>query len=80
MSSTVDIKLIDFYYKEGLRQFHCLNTIPVTKGGLSGKKIIPLIKKKYPDTYIIKYHKLGADSFSFSIHLEPIIYIKVYIK
>lgn len=85
LSPTVDIKLIDFYYKEGFRQFHCLNTIPVSKGGLSGKKImeinkkiIPLVKKKYPDTYIIagggitsiddiiKYHKLGANSFSFS--------------
>ena len=85
LSPTVDIKLIDFYYKEGFRQFHCLNTIPVSKGGLSGKKImeinkkiIPLIKKKYPDTHIIAgggitsiedikmYRELGADSFSFS--------------
>jgi len=51
---------IDEYYKIGFRQFHCCNTIPIDKGGLSGPKLIPYvsnqikyIKKKYPETIVI---------------------------
>ena len=36
LSPTVDMKLVDNYYKQGFRQFHCSNTIPVKEGGLSG--------------------------------------------
>lgn len=50
----VEVKLVDFYYKEGFRQFHCSNTIPVPEGGLSGKKVkemnkylIPALREKY---------------------------------
>jgi len=60
LSPLCDISLVDDYYKQGFRQFHCCNTIPIDKGGLSGKSIIPYstslisdIKKKYPDTKII---------------------------
>lgn len=34
------------YYKQGFRQFHCCNTIPIENGGLSGKSIIPYTNKK----------------------------------
>lgn len=60
VSPLTDIKLIDKYYQQGFRQFHCSNTIPVKEGGLSGKNImkynrflIPEIKNKYKDTIII---------------------------
>ena len=62
VSPTVDMKLIDSYYKQGFRQFHCSNTVPLStgEGGLSGKCImnfnrtlIPEIKIRYPDTTII---------------------------
>lgn len=53
-------ELIDNYYKQGFRQFHCSNTIPVKEGGLSGKsiiyyneKIIAHLSKKYKDIEII---------------------------
>ena len=53
-------ELIDEYYKQGFRQFHCSNTIPVKEGGLSGKSLIsynnPLIKNiksKYKDIEVI---------------------------
>ena len=55
-----DEKLIDNFYKEGFRQFHCSNTLPTPTGGLSGptlrpytKNIVTYIKKKYPDTIVI---------------------------
>jgi len=35
------MKLVNNYYKQGFRQFHCSNTIPVKEGGLSGTAIIP---------------------------------------
>ena len=60
LSPTCDTKLIDDYYKQGFRQFHCSNTIPVKEGGLSGKSIIPYsnnlikyINTNYKDTEII---------------------------
>ena len=60
LSPTVDLRLIDEFYKLGFKQFHCSNTIPVNEGGLSGKSIIPYnkklisyIKKNYKDTTII---------------------------
>ena len=60
LSPICDDKLIDKYYKEGFRQFHCSNTLPVRYGGLSGPSLIPYttrivkyIKKHYPDTIVI---------------------------
>lgn len=60
ISPVCDKKLIDQYYKEGFRQFHCSNTVPIDEGGLSGKSVmmhnqslIPYIKQKYPDVTII---------------------------
>lgn len=51
---------IDHYYKQGFRQFHCSNTIPVKEGGLSGKALMPftkekinIIKTKYKDSQVI---------------------------
>lgn len=48
------------YYKEGFRQFHLSNTLPIKEGGLSGPKLIPytsknikFIKKYYNDCTII---------------------------
>ena len=60
LSPLVDTKLIDSYYKQGFRQFHCSNTIPIKKGGLSGQSIIPhntrlinYIKNQYDDVIVI---------------------------
>ena len=60
LSPITDTLLIDSYYKDGFRQFHCSNTLPVKDGGLSGptlkeynKKLISYIKDKYPDTIVI---------------------------
>ena len=60
LSPTTDINLVDSYYKQGFRQFHCSNTIPIKEGGLSGKSLIPYnnklisnIKSKYNDVEII---------------------------
>lgn len=47
------------YYELGFRQFHCCNTLPVEKGGLSGPALIPYVSnmikliKRYNDTIII---------------------------
>jgi len=53
-------EIIDEYYKQGFRQFHCSNTLPTPTGGLSGPALIPYttnlvyyIKKKYPETEVI---------------------------
>tara|TARA_B110000305_G_scaffold173709_1_gene192034 strand:+ start:5586 stop:6293 length:708 start_codon:yes stop_codon:yes gene_type:complete len=53
-------KEIDNYYNMGFRQFHCCNTIPIERGGLSGSSLIPYttskikyINEKYSDTEII---------------------------
>ena len=34
------------YYKQGFRQFHCSNTLPVKNGGLSGSSLIPYTSDK----------------------------------
>ena len=51
---------IDKLYKNGFKQFHCCNTVPVKEGGLSGPSVIPYtvkkmdyIKTKYHDTTVI---------------------------
>ncbi len=60
LSPTCDKKLIDSYYNQGFRQFHCSNTLKVREGGLSGRKLIPYttniikyIKNKYNDVEVI---------------------------
>ena len=59
LSPTCDTRLIDNYYKQGFRQFHCSNTLKTIQGGISGVTLIPytnnLIKylKKYNDVEII---------------------------
>jgi len=60
LSPLADMKLVDRYYQQGFRQFHCSNTIPVEEGGLSGASIIPstsyflkAIKDTYTDVEII---------------------------
>ncbi len=60
LSPNTNTKLIDNFYNQGFRQFHCCNTIPIDKGGLSGKSIIPYshnlinyIDNKYKDVEII---------------------------
>ncbi len=59
LSPLCDTKLIDNYYKQGFRQFHCSNTLRTIHGGVSGVSLIPhtnnLIKylKKYDDVEII---------------------------
>ena len=60
LSPHTDMSLIDKYYKQGFRQFHCCNTLPTIYGGLSGIsiqhysfKLIMEIKNKYPDTIIV---------------------------
>ena len=62
LSPNVDNKLIESYYQQGFRQFHCSNTIALKdgSGGLSGpalkkynSKIIPYIKKNYQKTTVI---------------------------
>lgn len=60
LSPTTEMKLIDNYYSQGFRQFHCTNTFPTKYGGLSGQFLIPYstklvsnIKNKYKDTTVI---------------------------
>lgn len=59
LSPETDKSLIDSYYKQGFRQFHCSNTLSSKRGGVSGKVLIPytndLVKyiKRYNDTTII---------------------------
>jgi dihydroorotate dehydrogenase len=55
LSPNTDTKLIDNYYNQGFRQFHCSNTIPINKGGLSGKSIMPF------SHFMIKYLKDNYD-------------------
>ena len=55
LSPNIDTKLIDNYYNQGFRQFHCSNTIPIDKGGLSGKSIMPF------SHFMIKYLKDNYD-------------------
>jgi dihydroorotate dehydrogenase len=60
LSPKTDTQTIDTFYKQGFRQFHCSNTIPIKEGGLSGPKLIPYtsnlvsyIHNNYPDCEII---------------------------
>lgn len=60
LSPTIDTSLIDSYYRQGFRQFHCSNTLPSKYGGISGtilipytKNLIKYISKNYNDTTII---------------------------
>lgn len=60
LSPLTDTKLIDNYYKQGFRQFHCCNTYPTENGGISGKvlmpytnKLVQYIRENYKDTTII---------------------------
>lgn len=61
LSPLTKMEDIDIHYKNGFRQFHCSNTLPIKdRGGLSGKSLIPYtsnlvtdIRKKYPDSKII---------------------------
>ncbi len=62
LAPTVERELVDQYYAQGFRQFHCSNTIPLAdgRGGLSGPKVreanrelIPYIRGKYSDLTII---------------------------
>lgn len=60
LSPKTEMDLVDNYYKQGFRQFHCSNTIPIKEGGLSGQSLIPYnnklitsIKYKYDDVEII---------------------------
>jgi hypothetical protein len=79
-------ELIDNYYKQGFRQFHCSNTLPCERGGKSGhvlkpynEKIIQHIKKNYDD--IINYEKMGANHYGFSsVLFHPIKFLKLYLN
>jgi dihydroorotate dehydrogenase len=61
LSPLIKMAEIESHYKNGFRQFHCSNTLPIeNRGGLSGSALIPYtsnsikkIKEKYPDTIII---------------------------
>lgn len=60
LSPLTDTSLIDSYYKQGFRHFHCSNTYPTENGGLSGtiltpytNKLVSYIQKNYKDTIII---------------------------
>lgn len=60
LSPLTNMQLIDNYYNQGFRIFHCSNTLPVKNGGLSGiilkpytENLIKKIKNKYPDTVIV---------------------------
>jgi dihydroorotate dehydrogenase len=59
LSPLTDQKLIESYYRQGFRQFHCCNTLPVKEGGASGVILKPYVSnlisiiKEYPDTIVI---------------------------
>ena len=60
VSPTIREDELDKYYKQGFRQFHCSNTLPTPKGGLSGealmpynKQIIGYLKENYKDVEVI---------------------------
>ena len=40
-----DTNEIDTYCKQGFRQFHCSNTLPTPKGGLSGRTLMSYNEK-----------------------------------
>ena len=60
LSPHADDELIDKFYNQGFRQFHCSNTLPILKGGLSGPSLRPYtsdlvkrIKSRYSDVEVI---------------------------
>ena len=60
LSPDTNTEMIDKFYDQGFRQFHCSNTLPTLRGGLSGPKLIPYtsklvkyIKGNYSDTVVI---------------------------
>ena len=60
LSPETKTEMIDKFYEQGFRQFHCSNTLPTLRGGLSGSKLIPYtsklvkyIKGNYTDTVVI---------------------------
>lgn len=60
LSPTTSLETVDLYYKQGFRQFHCSNTLPTLRGGLSGVSLIPYtsnlvtaIRAKYPDVQLV---------------------------
>lgn len=55
VSPTTSLQTLDNYYEQGFRQFHCSNTLPTPKGGMSGKELIPYNEK------LIKYLKNNYD-------------------
>ena len=70
MSPLVDKNLIDSYYKQGFRQFHCSNTLPTPTGGASGpilieytSDIVHYINKKYKDATIVA----GGGIYNYSV-------------
>ena len=65
-----DQKLIDSYYKQGFRQFHCSNTLPTPTSGASSpilikynSDLIHYINKKYKDATIIA----GGGIYNYSV-------------
>ena len=46
ISPTTTNEELNEYYKQGFRQFHCCNTLPIPQGGLSGKSIKPYTNEK----------------------------------
>lgn len=60
LSPQANMKLVESYYNQGFRQFHCSNTLPVKNGGLSGITLIPYtaslisqITTKYNDVQVV---------------------------
>lgn len=60
VSPTTCFDTLDNYYKQGFRQFHCSNTLPTPRGGMSGHHLIPYneklikhLKTNYKDIQVI---------------------------
>tara|TARA_B100001173_G_C16027007_1_gene564551 strand:+ start:324 stop:1037 length:714 start_codon:yes stop_codon:yes gene_type:complete len=60
LSPLVSMDTINNLYQQGFRQFHISNTLPTSRGGLSGPslkeynlKTIKSVREKYPDVEII---------------------------
>jgi len=60
LSPLTNSEEINSYYNSGFRQFHCSNTLPIDRGGLSGSSLIPYttnliknIRENYNDAEII---------------------------
>ena len=60
LSPHVTNEEIDSYYRQGFRQFHCSNTVPCSRGGVSGAIVRPYtnknmkyIKSKYDDCVVV---------------------------